>query len=421
MIISRKGHSANVIGNDLAQLKSRLRAFAHSFGTCNIYDSNDWGGNDSCNKYALVAGIGIGKRLTTSKVDLFAGLDNPTAWVFGNMEYQDILHSPVCRGFFYEPKVVAYIREGEEKLVFINNGISEDEFETILEAWNSFELPGLKKDIGKLVFEPEVSKEQYTYHVESIRRDIIQGKYYELNYCIGFSAKVDKPELLGYFEQLNGETGAPFSAYVRNEEYTLLCSSPERFLCKRGNKLVSQPIKGTNRAVDGNDYQISLQELENSEKDRAENVMIVDLVRNDLARVCKTGTIKVEELCKGYHFRNVNHLISTVSGTLGDNSTFSAIMDSLFPMGSMTGAPKTEVMKHIAKYESSPRGIYSGCLGYVEPSGDFDFNVVIRSLVYRDGELSYKVGSAITYDSIPGQEYEECLLKGQRLLGLFKG
>lgn len=402
----------------MAELKSRLRAFADSFGVCNVYDSNNWGGNGNYNRYALLAGIGMHRRLTASKNDLFALLDKPSSWIFGNMEYQDILHARDCRGFFYEPKIVACIREDEDKLIFVNNGISDDEFGNMLDAWSRFELRELGRNLGKPVFIPEVSKQEYIDRIESIRHDIIHGKYYELNYCIGFNARVDEPQLLGYFEQLNKETTAPFSAYVRNDEFTLLCSSPERFLCRRGNKLVSQPIKGTNRAVEGS---ASLQELENSEKDRAENVMIVDLVRNDLARVCAAGTIKVEELCKGYHFRNVNHLISTVSGTLKGSSTFSGIMDSLFPMGSMTGAPKAEVMKHIAKYELSPRGIYSGCLGYIEPSGDFDFNVVIRSLVYRDGELSYKVGGAITYDSVPELEYEECLLKGQRLLGLFGG
>jgi para-aminobenzoate synthetase component 1 len=150
--------------------------------------------------------------------------------------------------------------------------------------------------------------------------------------------------------------------------------------------------------------------------------MIVDLVRNDLARICLSGTVKVDELCGAYTYRSVNHLVSSVSGELKPEVGLTDIFQAMFPMGSMTGAPKLEVMKHIELYETGSRGIYSGCIGYISPDGDFDFNVVIRTLVYEpdSGKVSYRVGSAITYDSIPEKEYEECMLKGSRLASVFR-
>jgi para-aminobenzoate synthetase component I len=148
--------------------------------------------------------------------------------------------------------------------------------------------------------------------------------------------------------------------------------------------------------------------------------MIVDLVRNDLAKICKTGTIRVEELFGTYPFALVNQMISTISGRLNEGTTLSEIFKALFPMGSMTGAPKIEVMKNIEEYENAERGLYSGCIGYVMPDGNFDFNVVIRTMVEDKLKslVSYQVGGAITYDSIPENEYEECLLKAKGLIDL---
>jgi para-aminobenzoate synthetase component 1 len=162
--------------------------------------------------------------------------------------------------------------------------------------------------------------------------------------------------------------------------------------------------------------------LQNDEKERAENVMIVDLVRNDLSKICEAGSVKVEELFGTYAFKSLNHLISSIKGKLKKGNNIQSIFEALFPMGSMTGAPKKEVMFHIDKYENTPRNIYSGCLGYIDPSKNFDFNVVIRSLEFQKKEQTflYQVGSAITFDSIPEKEYEECLLKATNIQTLFK-
>ena len=161
----------------------------------------------------------------------------------------------------------------------------------------------------------------------------------------------------------------------------------------------------------------SKEELFHSDKDRSENVMVVDLVRNDLSKVCEEGTVKVDELYGIYSFPQVHQMISTVSGELKKNISFTEIIKATFPMGSMTGAPKKRVMELIEQYEKTKRGIFSGCLGYISPNGDFDFNVVIRSIMYNASSnyLSFQAGSAITFYSDPEKEWEECLLKAEAI------
>jgi para-aminobenzoate synthetase component 1 len=163
--------------------------------------------------------------------------------------------------------------------------------------------------------------------------------------------------------------------------------------------------------------------LESSAKEQAENVMIVDLVRNDLSKVCTDGTVKVDELFKIYSFPQVHQMISTISGELDPSVNFSDIVKATFPMGSMTGAPKRRVIELTEQYEVSSRGIYSGAVGYFTPEDDFDFNVVIRSLMYNKSTryLSYHVGSGITFYSDPEKEWEECLLKAEGIKKVLTG
>ncbi len=178
---------------------------------------------------------------------------------------------------------------------------------------------------------------------------------------------------------------------------------------------MSQPIKGTSQRVIGDKSkdELSKEGLMHSAKDRSENVMVVDLVRNDLSRVCKEGTVKVDELYGVYSFPQVHQMISTVSGELKDDISFSEILKATFPMGSMTGAPKKRVMELIEQYEQTKRGIFSGAVGYISPDGDFDFNVVIRSIMFNAATnfLSFQAGSGITWYSDPEKEWEECLMK----------
>lgn len=257
-------------------------------------------------------------------------------------------------------------------------------------------------------------KEKYIKNCKKILQHIQLGDIYELNLCIAFTAKgVINPAIA--YQNLIKITQAPMSCFYRNDSNYLLCASPERFIKKEGNILLSQPIKGTIRRGDlatGEDSKLK-SELLNSEKERAENVMIVDLVRNDLSRIAHKATVKVDELCGIYSFKTVHQLISTVSCHLKPQTTFSEIIRATFPMGSMTGAPKIRAMELIEVYEDAKRGLFSGAVGYIAPNGDFDFNVVIRSIFYNEsvGELNLWAGSAITVNSNPEKEYEECLLK----------
>ena len=266
---------------------------------------------------------------------------------------------------------------------------------------------------------PRLPKADYLRAATAIREDILNGEVYELNLCQEFYAEKVALEPVEVFWRLMQASPAPFAGFVRWHDHFLLCASPERFLAHRDGQLISQPIKGTiRRGTTPETDEQQRQILFNDEKERAENLMIVDLVRNDLARVAQTGTVRVPELFGLYPFRHLWQMISTVAAERHSTVNLEDILRATFPMGSMTGAPKIRAMQLIEHYEASRRGLYSGSIGHVWPNGDFDFNVVIRSLQYRrdTGYLSFQVGSAITYDSDPEREYEECLLKAKALL-----
>lgn len=278
------------------------------------------------------------------------------------------------------------------------------------------------KDL-KVIPEPQISKEKYLSQIKKIKKHILDGDIYELNFCQSFSAHYDQIDTISLFETMSSKTKAPFAAYFQCNEFLMMSSSPERFLQKSGSQLISQPIKGTiSKSNDPQQDLVQKKELLESEKNRAENVMIVDLVRNDLSRSCKPGTVKVEELFGIYSFEKVHHLISTVTGELKDDVHWIDALLYCFPMGSMTGAPKVKSMELIDELESFKRGWYSGAIGYVSPSGDFDFSVIIRSLIFntKKKQLSLAVGGAIVHDSEAEQEYEESLLKAKSLFELLK-
>ncbi len=268
-----------------------------------------------------------------------------------------------------------------------------------------------------IVFESRITREEYLGTIRALRGHILRGDCYEINFCQEFYARQAVFDPWAAWQALSKASPNPFSAFYRLGERYLLCASPERYLKRTGSGLLSQPIKGTAPRVRDDaaaDLQAGLA-LANSAKDQAENVMVVDLVRNDLSRVCRAGSVRVSELFGIYAFPQVFQMISAITGELLPGLHWSEAIRDTFPMGSMTGAPKNNVVRLIAQYERSRRGIFSGALGYVTPDGDFDFNVVIRSLLYRQDTryLSYQVGSGITYNSDPAAEYEECLLKAQ--------
>ncbi len=345
---------------------------------------------------------------------------NKGKWLFGYFSYdlKNKLESLTSNNYdglkwpevlLFQPEIIIGVRENRVEVYSENIDV-----ETILrDIMNCHPLKDIRLS-QTIQLQPRTSKQAYLLAVDIIKNHIKVGDIYELNYCQEFYAYPDQLEPAPLFNRLNKIAKAPFSAFLKRLDKTLLCASPERFLKKSGQQLISQPIKGTRRrGVNQLEDQLVKDELINNPKDRSENIMIVDLVRNDLAKNCIPGSVKVEELCQIYSFPTVHQMISTISGTLPpDTNSIQAVLDA-FPMGSMTGAPKVMAMNLIERYEESKRGLYSGAVGYFDPKGDFDFNVVIRSLQYNSSEkyLSCSVGGAIVYESDPEQEYEECLTK----------
>lgn len=288
------------------------------------------------------------------------------------------------------------------------------------EDLKSIEKEQFTYKIEKSFFEIQqrISKEDYKKKFSKLKEYIVRGDTYEANFCMEFFAQNIEINPLHVFLELNEVSKTPFSVWFRNKNQYLISASPERFVKKEGKKIITQPIKGT--AKRSKDAEMDLQfkrQLEKSNKEKAENIMIVDLVRNDLSVTASRGSVKVEELCKVYSFSTVHQMISTVVSELRDGIHPVDVVKSLFPMGSMTGAPKISSMKIIEELEETKRGLYSGSFGYFAPNGDFDFNVVIRSFLYNTENqyLSFSVGGAITAQSQVEQEYEECLLKSESL------
>jgi para-aminobenzoate synthetase component I len=311
---------------------------------------------------------------------------------------------------FFEPEVVGTLDRAGNLTVYADE--PEDVLALVLASEKSRKAGNTTLD-----FQPVETRESYLEAVRKLQEHIQRGDIYEVNYCTAFKAEYESLDSAQLFRQMTQATKAPFSAFVKMDQLELLCTSPERYILKKGDQLWSQPIKGTNRRLAENNH-VQERLLVADEKERAENVMIVDLVRNDLSRVAAKGTVQVEELFGVYPFKNVNQMISTVTCKTRAETSNWEIIKATFPMGSMTGAPKISAMELAERYEKTERGIYSGALGYIMPNGDFDFNVVIRSIALdaKQGVASAHVGGAITLLSIPEREYEECLLKAESFL-----
>lgn len=318
--------------------------------------------------------------------------------------------------FFFIPKYLIFFHEFEVEIHSTDKS-PESIYQEILNTYVPF------TSLPKIKFDFVVNKESYIEKVNKIKDHIFAGDIYELNLCIEFySEVVDLDPFTAYFSLID-RSPTPFSAFFGQNDNYLICASPERFLQKKGTKLISQPIKGTIKRHPDEIIDRQLKEqLFNDEKERAENMMIVDLVRNDLAKSSIYGSVKVEEIFGIYSFRQWHQMISTVSSTVNPDLHFIDVIKNAFPMGSMTGAPKIKVMELIEKYEQTKRGVYSGAFGYISPEGNFDFNVVIRSILYNKlkNTISFEVGSAITYDAVPEKEYEECLLKAEAIFSIFR-
>ncbi|MHB8403469.1 MAG: chorismate-binding protein [Bacteroidia bacterium] len=280
-------------------------------------------------------------------------------------------------------------------------------------------LPSLweGKGIG-INIQCRINKETYLQTVNKLLAHIKRGDIYEINYCMEFFCEdaVINPHRV--FKKLNDLTQAPFAQLLKHGDEYIICASPERFIQKRGNTLITQPMKGTaRRSIVPAEDEIIKNALRNNLKEQTENVMAVDVARNDLSQVAQKGTVEVTELFGVHTFKNVHQMVSTISCKLKENISFEDIIKATFPPASMTGAPKLKAVELIKKYELSPRGIYSGALGVVEDNGDFDLCVVIRTLIYNERlkRISFHVGSAITTQCNPEEEWAECLLKAETL------
>ena len=406
------------------QFKQQMLSWANRFGICCFLDNHQY--SSSYQSYECIAAVGVHKKFLPQD-DLFSSLSsfiqNHHDWLFGHFNYEiknrleaglesthpDATEFPEC--FFFIPEILLTI-ENDQLTIGILTGSASEIYQQILQEQIQ------EKVLLPIQFSPRIKKEKYVEAVNKLIQHIHLGDCYVINYCQEFFAYA-AIDPLSVYRSLTNISPTPFSAYYRLHDKYLLCASPERFLKKQGNKIISQPIKGTaprehdNAEMD----EKNKRQLHTDLKERSENVMVVDLVRNDMSKVCKSGTVIVDELFGMYRFPTVHQMISTVTGILKEEVGIAEIIQALFPMGSMTGAPKKRVMELIEQYEYSKRGIYSGTIGYITPEKNMDFNVVIRSLVYNQNTdyLSYHVGSAITAYCQAEKEYEECMLKGETM------
>jgi para-aminobenzoate synthetase component I len=416
--------------SDFGQIKEKVLNWVQPFSTFCLLDNHQY--QVAPHAVECLVAAGVRREITTAAGRAFDALQDfqqeKKGWLFGHLGYDlknetASLHSahPDRIGFpdlyFFEPEIV--LRLSEDQLV-----IEADDPAAVFQAISRTPVLTRQPRTSALQIQQRYSRKEYLEVIQALQRHITRGDCYEINFCQEFFAEDAGIDPLEVYRSLSAVSPNPFSAFYRVRDRWLICASPERFLKKTGSQLLSQPIKGTSRRVPGDIEQdiLNREALFNSAKDRSENVMVVDLVRNDLSRVCKEGTVKVDELYGIYSFPQVHQMISTVSGELNVTAGLSQILQATFPMGSMTGAPKKRVMELIEQYERTRRGIFSGALGYIDPQGDFDFNVVIRSIMYNqeDDCISFQAGSGITHYSDAADEWEECGLKAAAIIKVLK-
>jgi para-aminobenzoate synthetase component I len=420
----------------------KLVCLEKEFSDLVILDSNNYNDsfyrNDPGKNYKLLAGAGVIERFDPEGENLPCKLDEFISgskdWLFGHLAYDlknkfDNLAStnPDRIGFslmsFFTPRFIFRVTGDSAEVGWDTKHDDESTVRDLLKQVESV-LPNVNPAGYEGKITPVVSRNEYLQTIAEIKNHIRRGDIYEINYCKEFYSLSKKADPANIWINLIQRSPTPFSSFYKRGEKYLLCSSPERFMKKSGNTIISQPIKGT--AARGSTYASDTavpEKLYNDPKERAENIMITDLVRNDLSRIAASGSVKVEELCGIHPFPGVFQMQSTISATLAADISTGDIIKAMFPMGSMTGAPKIRAMELIEKYEKSRRGLYSGSIGYITPEMDFDFNVVIRSILYDSaaGNLSFSVGGAITDNSVPEREYDECMLKAAAMIKTLGG
>ncbi|WP_264523149.1 anthranilate synthase component I family protein [Flavobacterium sp. N502536] len=414
--------------SDPEHFKQQLLSWSQQFREVVFLDSNSYPQEYSSFDFVLAA-----DAFTSLKTDFHNAFEDlkqyqqtTKDWLFGYLSYDlkndvEKLTSSNFDGldfpdlFFFQPKKIFTVRGNQLEIQYLLlcDDELEDDFEEIVQSkFDRFET------LSGIEVKQRILKEAYLEKVAKMQEHIHIGDLYEANFCMEFFAENAEINPLEKFQKLSAISQAPFSVFFKNHKQYLLSVSPERYLKKVGETLISQPIKGTSkRSLDPVEDEKSKQFLASDAKERSENIMITDLVRNDLSHTAQKGSVEVVELCKIYSFLQVHQMISTITSKLDPQYSPIDVLRTTFPMGSMTGAPKISVMKIIENLEETKRGLYSGAVGYFTPEGDFDFNVVIRSILYNQERkyVSFSVGSAITSLSIPEKEYEECLLKAKAM------
>ena len=411
-----------------SEFKNQLLIWSQQFREVVFLDSNDY--PQKYSSYETILAVDAFTSIQTDEHNAFEDLkqyqQQSKDWLFGYLAYDlkndtekltsdnfDGLNFPDL--FFFQPKKLFLLRANQLEICYLNMCDDEVEidFEEILREKKKEE-----KEKSLITIKQRISKESYIEKVDNMLSHIHRGDIYEANFCMEFFSEKATIDPLMVFGKLNTISTTPFASFFKNDSNFLLCASPERYLRKQGLKIITQPIKGTSKRFEDQEMdKTSKNELEQNPKERSENIMIVDLVRNDLSHTAAKGSVQVEELCGIYSFMQVHQMISTVVSEVDSSVSPIEIIKTTFPMGSMTGAPKISAMQIIEELEETKRGLYSGALGYFTPAGDFDFNVVIRSILYNAKRqyVSFSVGSAITALSEPEKEYEECLLKAKAM------
>ncbi|NJB70096.1 para-aminobenzoate synthetase component 1 [Saonia flava] len=417
--------------------KHALLQWAQQFDEVVWLDSN--GHNDKYSSFDGLLAVDALTSLVTDSQDAFNDLkeyqNGAKDWIFGYLSYDlkndvEVLSSSNFDGLefpelcFFQPKKIIRIKGNKVDFLYLKmvNDEIEDDFNLISKGF--FEKPHPIIETHPVKIKLRIFKDEYFKRVEKMLNHIQIGDIYEANFCQEFYAQDTVIDPLKIYNRLNEISRAPFATYLKIWDKYLLSASPERYIKRRKNNVVSQPIKGTaKRSPNKEEDALLIKSLENDTKERAENIMIVDLVRNDLSKSAKKGSVKVKELCKVYTFEQVHQMISTVVAKVSKSKDPVEIIKETFPMGSMTGAPKVSAMKIIEELEATKRGLYSGAVGYFTPNNEFDFNVVIRSILYNatNKYVSYSVGGAITAKAIPEKEYEECLIKAKAMREVLEG
>ncbi|MCW5515449.1 anthranilate synthase component I family protein [Muriicola sp. Z0-33] len=415
---------------NLKVFKSQLLQWASQFHEVAWLDSNEHSTN--YHTYDAILAVDALTSLKTDYTDAFDQLQEyhkqTGDWLFGYLSYDlkndvEALSSDNADGlefpdlYFFQPKKLISIK-GENVVFSYLNMVADEINEDFKKITRQSVYQDSPSTEGEVKIKLRIFKDAYYSQVQKMLAHIHRGDIYEANFCQEFYAENTVVDPLKIYRNLNAISQAPFAAYLRLEDKYLLSASPERYLLKQGNKVISQPIKGTAKRSEQPAEDLDLKNrLKNDAKERAENIMIVDLVRNDLSKSALKGSVEVEELCEVYSFKQVHQMISTITALVSENKNPIDIIRETFPMGSMTGAPKVSAMKIIEDLEATRRGLYSGAVGYISPENNFDFNVVIRSILYNQSRqfVSYSVGSAITSKAVPEKEYEECLLKAKAM------